>query len=353
MKKLLLIGSNRSVHFVNYYNLVKDYFDEVTVITDCENYPLSKDVHFVNFSLKNPIRVLQTRNKIRSLIRSRKPDIIHVQQANSYSVLSVAARGDIKIPIVITAWGGDILDNPNDSYLLKILCRYVLRKGNYFTSDSLHMAAEMNKIIGKDLDITIANFGADIRSVDAEGKQNIIYSNRLHQDLYRIDLIIRAFKKFMEKRQESWKLVIAGSGYTTEFLKKTAKELNITDSVEFVGWLDKETNEKYYQSAKIFVSIPNTDATSISLLEAMAMGCIPVVSNLPANLEWIVDKYNGIVVSDLNEDFLAKALSLDMDEVKRINQKIINLKATKEVNRNAFLALYDRIYKEKKESSVS
>jgi glycosyltransferase involved in cell wall biosynthesis len=96
-----------------------------------------------------------------------------------------------------------------------------------------------------------------------------------------------------------------------------------------------------------FISIPGSDATSISLLEAMSAGCIPIVSDLPANREWIINGENGIIVNDLNENFLEKAINLNADNVKRINQDLFLEKASKNINRDKFLQLYKQIMMEK------
>jgi glycosyltransferase involved in cell wall biosynthesis len=45
-----------------------------------------------------------------------------------------------------------------------------------------------------------------------------------------------------------------------------------------------------------FFSILTSDALSVSLLEAMAHGCIPIVSDLPDNREWVEDNKNGIIL---------------------------------------------------------
>lgn len=44
----------------------------------------------------------------------------------------------------------------------------------------------------------------------------------------------------------------------------------------------------------VFISIPSSDSTSVSLLEAMCCGLFPIVSDLPANREWIHDKKMAI-----------------------------------------------------------
>ena len=120
----------------------------------------------------------------------------------------------------------------------------------------------------------------------------------------------------------------------------------MANDVDFVGWIQKEENEQWYSKAKIWVSIPESDATSISLLEAMACGCIPVVSDLPANREWIQSGVNGIVVEDLQSDFISKALKLNYKEAIEINKQRIEKDGTKEANRTKFLQLYQTIVKE-------
>ena len=45
----------------------------------------------------------------------------------------------------------------------------------------------------------------------------------------------------------------------------------------------------------------------------MYSGCIPVVSRLPANMEWILDKINGILVDDVTKLHLYLTESLQVN----------------------------------------
>jgi glycosyltransferase involved in cell wall biosynthesis len=63
--------------------------------------------------------------------------------------------------------------------------------------------------------------------------------------------------------------------------------------MEIRGWMGRQELLHQLASADIYVACPEIDATSVSLLEAMAAGCYPIVSDLPANREWIVDGQNG------------------------------------------------------------
>ncbi len=346
MKKLMIIGSN-SIHVYNYINLVKDYFDEIILITNKKREGTDVKTIELDFHLKLSSR-LKTVAKIKKLIQEYLPSIIHIHQVNSYAYYSLIAARKSSVPKILTAWGSDILLSPKKNCLLKKMVQFNLRHADFFTSDSEFMAEEMRSLLPKrKLDILIANFGIEIIEKDLL-KENIIYSNRLHKKLYQIESVINAFKLFLENSiDKTWKLVIAATGEETDNLKSLVEQLNLTENVEFAGWVNNEKNIEYYSKAKLFVSIPESDATSISLLEAMAYGCIPVLSDLPANREWIDDGKNGIIVNSPSENIFDRALKLNFSEVASYNKKIIIEKGTKVANKKKFIQLYDHLLQQK------
>ena len=348
MAKLLLIGPG-SIHLWRYLTMVKEGFDELKVISDRLPEPQFSgdfEVQVANFSLRNPLAFMKTIKLIRQVILSFQPDIIHTHQVGTEALAVNLAIRNQTIPLVLTAWGSDILVAPDQSLILKKIVTYNLRQAAIITSDSLFMAQKMRELVPEShLQIRLANFGIGIQPDPTVAKENLIYSNRLHEKLYRIDRIIQEFKNFLQTQTEPWTLVLAGTGSETAGLRQLVKDLGIEGKVEFTGWLAPEKNAHYYHRAKLYVSIPQSDATSISLLEAMACGCIPVVADLPANHEWIIDGVNGIIVADLDSPFLSEALNLDLDLVQRVNRCQITQKATVQVNRNKFLALYAELIK--------
>lgn len=341
MRKLLLVSSN-TIHTYKYLQLVEDYFDEILLLTDEKsavyNYP-TIELSF-NLKVKN---LFSTVKQIKKQIADFQPTVIHIHQANSYAFYALLASRKTKIPTILTAWGSDILVIPKSNFLLKKMVQFNLKTADFLTSDSTFMAGEMKKLAPSINEILIANFGIDVTPINCP-KENIVYSNRLHKKLYRVDKIIEAFARFkLNNERKDWRLVVAATGVETEALKQKAALLGLTDDVEFVGWIQKEDNEEWYSKAKIWVSIPESDATSISLLEAMACGSIPVVSDLPANREWIQSGVNGIVVGDLESDFISEALLLNEAEAIQLNKQRIEKDGTKEANREKFLQLYQTI----------
>lgn len=339
-KKLLLIGSTiNPVHIKNYYQLVNDYFDDVLIV-GTHQVDFCKSVA-LNFSIKNPIEVIRSIFKLRRLMKNYNPSIVHVHQANSIGFISALAN-KCRYPHVITTWGDDVLVFPKKGLIYRILAKTSLKYADAITADAKSMETAIHGFYKK-VEVTIANFGIVIEEETLLPKENIIYSNRLHEDLYNIDKIIAGCSNFL-KANTDWKLIVAGKGSNTKKLKSLADELNLSSQIEFVGFLDAETNRKNYYKSKIYISIPDTDGTSISLLEAMAYGCIPLVSDLPSNKEWITDTVNGIIVKEFNvAEALQNINAVNYENVVSANKKIIEERATKQANRNKFYAIYDRL----------
>jgi len=86
---------------------------------------------------------------------------------------------------------------------------------------------------------------------------------------YNIDKLIRFFTKIYERDNRA-KLVIANDGYMKEELVKLVDSLNLQEAVSFVGYLDTDRQNELYSRATFFVTIPDSDSTSVSLLEAMS-----------------------------------------------------------------------------------
>lgn len=339
-RRLLLIGSTQSdVHLRNYYGLIKGTFDEVLLVSGTKvDFCECKQLHF---GLKNPIALRKTVRSLRSIIDDFSPSVIHVHQANVYGYVTALANKR-KIPQILTIWGSDVLLLPNKNFVFKHIVKKALRGAHSITADAAFIGKKVTSLIGEH-NFTVANFGIDLPNItlDISKKEKIVYSNRLHAPLYNIDAIIRGFIKFREQHPD-WKLIIGGSGPLTEELKSIAAQLP-DEAYSFIGFVDYETNMEYYQRASIFISIPSSDGTSISLLEAMACGTIPVLSNLPANKEWVDSGKNGIIVEKDLFSSLEAALKLNAESVAKENQLIIDQKATKNSNRAVFIDLYKQL----------
>lgn len=340
--KLLLVSLN-STHLKTFYELVKPLFKEIIIVSDvqqeyCETF-------IIDFRLSKPIRALKNIKRLSHFIEQSNPDIVHVHQANSVAVVTGKALKNRK-PLVVTTWGSDILVLPKENWIKKKIAQKALSYASLVTADASFMKP-MIKDLGTKVEIVIANFGIELNDGNLEDlskyKKSIIYSNRLHYDLYRIDKIIEGFAIF-QKTNPNWKLIIAGNGNLTDQLKQLAVDLLIVDTYEFVGFINKEENFEFYKQAKIWVSNPVSDGTAVSLLEAMYFGCIPVVSDLPANKEWVNEEFqNGTIISSSVSKAMEDASKLDWELVSSFNRKVILDRAGKESMMNLFMNCYEKL----------
>ena len=91
------------------------------------------------------------------------------------------------------------------------------------------------------------------------------------------------------------------------------------DKVSFVGRLDAAAQAGHYARSTWFLSLPESDSVSVSVLEAMAHGCVPLLSELPANREVIGDSARGLIVGSL-DDLPARMATLDTTRLAAINR---------------------------------
>lgn len=342
MRKLLIVGSS-AIHTYNYINLIKDSFDDILLLTN--NCREGFDVNTIEMNFRIRLSMFRSIREIRRVAHEYNPSVVHIHQANSYAFLTLFALRNFPVPKILTAWGSDVLLFPEINYLYKKMVQYALENADVITSDSLYMASVISKLCRSQQRIVLVSYGVQNIAPNLD-KEKIIFSNRMHKDLYNIDKILVAFQKFSEKNS-SWKLVIAGSGEEdeTQLLVDLTKRLGIEKNVIFTGWLGLQENLAFYNRASIYISIPDSDATSISLLEAISNNCICFVSNLPANCEHVLDHVNGFIENNLSDINLDKYHEIDKKLLRQVNG-IRSIFYSDEHCRNLFNDVYDNLISE-------
>ncbi|GKX68075.1 glycosyltransferase family 4 protein [Inconstantimicrobium mannanitabidum] len=120
------------------------------------------------------------------------------------------------------------------------------------------------------------------------------------------DMLIEAWAK-VKKQDNEWKLRIAGDGDEFEKVKNKAVELQVEDSVEFLGLINNVAEE--YLDASIYVMSSRFEGFPMVLLEAMSFG-LPVVSfdchTGPRDI--IKQNEDGLLVSPNDTNKLANQL---------------------------------------------
>ena len=121
---------------------------------------------------------------------------------------------------------------------------------------------------------------------------NIIFARRFFP--YRGTRIFAEALSRILNEYSNIQLTIAGEGPDEQYLKKTFYN---NPSVEFIRY--NSVDSLAIHSDKHIAVIPTlgSEGTSLSLLEAMASGCVPICTNVGGMTNIILDHYNGIMIS--------------------------------------------------------
>jgi glycosyltransferase involved in cell wall biosynthesis len=102
-------------------------------------------------------------------------------------------------------------------------------------------------------------------------------------------------------------LFIAGDGPERERLEALARTLGLEEKVTFLGLLRHSEIPEYLAKASIAVIPSLVEATSLFMLEALAMGRVVIAARSEGLTEVISDE-NGMLVEPMDEEALAEAI---------------------------------------------
>ena len=241
--------------------------------------------------------LLKTLPRLVRWLRGVDADWINAHYLTSHGTLAwLARKTGVRARLAASAWGSDILVAPRASRVLRWLTTRVLRDATICTSDSAWMAQRMRELGAGD--VMTFPFGLDELPAAPSAKEpRLFFANRGLEDIYDPQRVLTLFAGAAAAWPDA-RLVVANSGALRAALERQAVELGLAARIEFVGRLDATTQAAFYARARWYLSVPRSDSVSVSVLEAMAHGCIPLLSDLPANRELVRDGANGLVVPD-------------------------------------------------------
>jgi glycosyltransferase involved in cell wall biosynthesis len=240
------------------------------------------------------VALLRELPRLARWLRQVDADWIHAHYLTSHGLLAVLARRGwrLRARIAGSAWGSDILVTPQKSVLLRQATRAVLRACAVTTSDSQVMATRMHELGAGE--VMVFPFGLEALPPAPAAKDDaLFFANRGLAPIYRPERVLAQFAALAGERG---RLVVANDGSQRAALEVQAASHGLGERVQFVGRLGADEQARWYAAARWYLSLPESDSVSVSVLEAMAHGCIPIVSDLPANRELVQDGVNGLVV---------------------------------------------------------
>jgi len=313
--KITYLANSASIHTVRWARHFAGRGHDVTVVSFTDQIIDGVRTIYLPAPGGGPrVNVFRALPAVRRLVRKNPPDILHAHYVTSYGLAGAVC---FHHPFVVTAWGDDVLISPERSILYRLMVRWVLSRADLVTSMAAHMTNLMKRrgystpdnILTLPFGVDTDRFNPSYRQ-SSSGRNGItVISTRHLSTEYDVQTLIRAIPEILSRLPET-RFMIVGKGELRSYLEQLAEEKGVRDCVDFLGEVDHHMLPHLLGKADIFVTTSISDGNNISLNEASACGAFPVVSDIPANREWIEEGKNGLFFPVGDSDQLAEKVIL-------------------------------------------
>jgi glycosyltransferase involved in cell wall biosynthesis len=186
---------------------------------------------------------------------------------------------------------------------------------------------------------------ADDTSRDIPGRPLRIVSARALLQLYRIDVVLDALARLRD-RGVRFTCDIVGDGPARAALEQQSRTLGLERCIQFHGHQPPIVAEQMIARSDVYVSVAESDGLSIALLEALALGVVPVLSDIAANRSWVNDGESGVLVNiepQALADGIERAAGLDRFAAAQANLRSVFERADRDANLGACELLLDSL----------
>ncbi len=261
---------------------------------------------------------------LRRVIRRIDPDIIHAGPIQTCAFIAVLSGFQ---PVLSMSWGFDLQEDARRGPGWRLITSYTLQHSAFFTCDA-GVTRDLAIRYGMRPDrVSVFPWGVDLKhfkpnTVGATRRQSISPSrtkerdasrpfvmlcNRSWEPRYGVDTLAKAFS-LAAARNPRLGLILLGTGSQGGAIRQVLGDGDVLDRVQFGGRVSQADLPAWYGRADLFISPSHIDGSSVSLMEALACGLPVLVSDIPANREWVRDDTNGWCFPDGNAEALAEKI---------------------------------------------
>ncbi|MEK7142617.1 MAG: glycosyltransferase [Patescibacteria group bacterium] len=304
----------------------------------------------------------KTQIKIRKIIRQISPDILHGQDLVFAGIWAALSGFQ---PLILTCWGSDVFRFGEFIWPEKKLIRFALNYAEIVTGTSESIGDQAVKIGLAREKFQLVHFGVDLsifrrkksyylsHFLKSHPKKKIIFCPRSIAPIYNIDILIEAFYKITKVLPV--KLVLLDQNADIKYFRKITQKIHDLKLNEEIAILPKVKNPQmaaFYNAAEVVISLPSSDSSSVSFLEAMACERKIIITDLPYTKEWLAGpsgqkthNFWQVPVRNVEATYQALKAALNFPEEKwqsigSFNRQLVAQKAEKKSNFEKMAKLY-------------
>jgi glycosyltransferase involved in cell wall biosynthesis len=300
------------------------YYSKTRIDNNIDVYGMpSLPLHFSSLRIPMPFSL---QSRLKNVIGSFNPDVIHIQDHFILSKAVVKLNRKLNIPLIAT---NHFLPASVSSFFKnKMIKRSVenfwwSRFSDVF-NDALLVTTSTDAGACKirpwlDADVIPISVGVCLEAFTSFNKTErikkkyglpdkpvLLYAGRL-DTVNNVDEIIMAVAKVVKTIDCCF--VIAGNGIQKTTLEKQAKELLIEEKIIFTGFVPEDDLNKLYGLSRCFITATSKELQSLEILRAMAAGLPVIAPNTAAMDNLVQDKGNGYLFNTGDADSIISSIT--------------------------------------------
>jgi glycosyltransferase involved in cell wall biosynthesis len=308
---------------------------------DKKDYHGVKLVSTPSLHTKNLDAISHTFFSIFDAVFSKKVDIIHFHGVGPSIISFLPKILSSKVRVISTAHSQD-WEHGKWSFFAKNMLKFGAFMSAKVADRVITVSRELQNrflirykkgitLIPNGVNVTNEKIGIDLlEKFELERNKYFLAVSRIvkHKGIH---YLIEAFCDMKDRRPDfaDYKLVIVGqTSFTDSYFEFLKKMIGDRKDIIFTGAQRGEALKQIFAGSFLYVSPSMSEGLSVSLLEAMSFGKVPLVSDIPANLEVVGGNVDlgsvGLVFQNKNIKDLSQKMEIVIDNpdvLKRLGQK--------------------------------
>ena len=305
--------------------------------------------------------------RVRSVLEEASCDILMGSYATHYGWL--AARAGFN-PFVLQTWTGDLTVYPFSGLKRLVfgpIVRYGIARADLVTTDGRALAErarmlypdresrfvpvrwgiDTNRLAGVERTKNDLRRLFNLRDID---RMTVVTSPRGLQHWYQPGVALDAIDALLHQRESVFAVILTLGHDRTPEVEARIDKLRLNPRVLIVEqFLDSRALNGVWGATDVVLSIPHADGISESVLEAVYVGAVPVLSKIPSNESLVADGLDAALVT--NDAFSVAATlleavdrdSADLESIRQRNRRWVEENATIRRTTSQLVALLEEL----------
>jgi len=317
--RICMVGNATAVHLQRWAGAYRDAGHAVSVVSIRSATIPGVDIHtFAVGPVNTPNRFWTLLSyarlavSVRRAVRSCSADIVNPHFVTTSGTLARIAGFH---PIVLTAWGSDVIpaDGRRLGLIARVLNRWAIAGADRVTVASRYLAAWVGQA-SPSAKVEIVPFGVDTvwfsphREGDRPVERFTIGIVKSLEPRYGINVTIEAMAHVVEAMPDA-RLTVAGSGTEEARLRALVGDLSLESNVTFLGRVDHDAVPALMDTFDVLVNptvVP--EAFGVVVLEGSASGLPVIATDVGGVPEVCIDGTTGIMIPPRDPRALADAV---------------------------------------------